>query len=91
MNISNFNYIESILWFGIALIILIQVIRQGRSSKYFKIGLVSVVAFTCFGVSDIIEAQTGAWWRPVGLLIFKACCVLTFVWCLYAYKKVSKA
>lgn len=31
-----------------------------------------------FGVSDIIELQTGAWWRPWWLLLLKAACLLSF-------------
>jgi len=76
MNISNFNYIESILWFSIALAILFHLVKWGKSNCYFTVQVVSIIGFFCFGVSDIIEASTGAWWRPLWLLGLKCSCVL---------------
>ena len=87
MDIADFNYIESILWFIVALGLVIKYFQIGKSNTYFKISLIASVAFVAFGVSDIIEAQTGAWWRPWGLLVLKSLCVVTFVWYFFQYKK----
>lgn len=91
MDIAEFNYIESALWFTIALGLLVQSFKLGKSDAYFKICIIASVAFVAFGVSDIIEAQTGAWWRPFSLLVLKASCVLTFVLCFIKYKKLESA
>jgi hypothetical protein len=32
-----------------------------------------------FGVSDVIEIQTGAWWRPWWLLVWKGLCIAVLV------------
>ncbi len=91
MDIAEFNYIESVLWFIIAMGLLVHSFKLGKSDAYFKICLIASVAFVAFGVSDIIEAQTGAWWRPFSLLVLKASCVVTFVLCFFKYKKLQGA
>lgn len=90
MNISDFNYIESILWFSIALVILFHAIKWGRLNSYFSIQIISVIGFFCFGVSDIIEASTGAWWRPLWLLALKALCVLVLLYSFIQYLKIKR-
>ena len=89
MNIADFNYIESILWFTIALGLLVNSFKIGKLSAYFNICIIAFVAFAIFGISDIIEAQTGAWWRPLGLLVLKVSCVVTFVFCFVKCKKLE--
>lgn len=37
------------------------------------------LSFAVFGVSDLIESETGAWWRPWWLFGMKAACVLGFL------------
>jgi vacuolar-type H+-ATPase subunit I/STV1 len=91
MDIAEFNYIESVLWFIIAIGLLVYSFKLGKSDASFKICLIASVAFVAFGVSDIIEAQTGAWWRPFSLLVLKAICVVTFVLCFFKYKKLQGA
>ena len=38
--------------------------------------LEAAIALVLFGCSDLVEAHTGAWWRPWWLLVWKAACVL---------------
>ncbi len=45
-------------------------------------------AFVLFGVSDVIEIFTGAWYEPVGLLVFKAFCLTTLIVCYVWYRRV---
>ncbi|KZN39399.1 hypothetical protein N480_00790 [Pseudoalteromonas luteoviolacea S2607] len=54
-------------------------IIKGPSNVYCKVSLCASITLIAFGVSDIIEASTGAWWRPLSLLFFKAGCVLTLL------------
>jgi hypothetical protein len=90
MSIVEFNYIESGLWFLVAVILLALAFRQGASSPYFAVCVVSCVSFIGFGISDIIEAQTGAWWRPFWLFLIKAICVVTFIICYAWYKRIRR-
>jgi hypothetical protein len=68
-----FNQIEAALWFTIALSLAIW-LRMQRPWRWLL-----PLAFGVFGVSDLIEAQTGAWWDPWWLLVMKAACVLVFL------------
>jgi hypothetical protein len=37
------------------------------------------VFLTGFGISDIVEIFTGAWWKPASLLLMKAACLAGLV------------
>jgi hypothetical protein len=43
-----------------------------------------------FGVSDLVEAQTGAWWEPWWLFVMKAACVLVFVLAWRAHRRQER-
>jgi hypothetical protein len=69
-----FNRWESVLWFAFALICACASLpRTAKSPRNLRI---LAIAFAAFGVSDIVESQTGAWWRPWWLLVLKTACVL---------------
>jgi hypothetical protein len=80
-----FNYWEG--WFGIilgAFVLAVSVFKQRR------VGWFSVVLFlllATFGLSDFVEIQTGAWYRPWWLLAWKGFCVAGFLWMWYVYRK----
>jgi hypothetical protein len=42
-----------------------------------------VLAFVLFGISDLIEIRTGAWWRPTWLLVWKGICLIAIAWMLF--------
>jgi hypothetical protein len=48
-------------------------------------------AFLVFGISDLIESQTGAWWRPLWLLLMKAACVAVVVAGFVGYYRIKKS
>lgn len=87
MTAADFNYIEAGLWFVIALVLAFTAFNKGRVSVSFWVTWIASLAFIAFGVSDLIETQTGAWWQPVELLLLKAGCIICFVVCFYLYKK----
>lgn len=91
MSMSEFNYVEAAVWISISAVLLVASYRQGRRSPYFTTSVVACIAFAAFGVSDIIEVQTGAWWRPFGLLVLKASCVILLIGCYYHYTKLKRA
>lgn len=47
-------------------------------------------AFLAFGLSDIIESQTGAWWRPWWLLVLKGGCICAFLYGAWAYRRIKR-
>ncbi len=83
MNIESIgNVLEAGLWFLIGTALAVRAWRSqpARLAKWVLPG-----AFVLFGISDLIEAQTGAWWRPSWLLVLKLSCVMVFVAALWRY------
>jgi hypothetical protein len=48
---------------------------------------VAFIVFVAFGFSDVMEMNTGAWWRPWWLFAWKAACFLAMVWLLVNYRR----
>ena len=61
-----FNFIEAILWIGIGLGLLCVCFEKREKNI-----LITAFLFLLFGVSDIVEIYTGAWWSPWWLLTWK--------------------
>ena len=77
------NYVEAALWLLIALIFAIfAFIKRGPIRVDCTL---AVIAFSFFGWSDIIEAGTGAWWRPWWLLVWKGLCLAVIAMLLWRY------
>jgi predicted membrane chloride channel (bestrophin family) len=47
--------------------------------------LVFSLTLLVFGISDIIETQTGAWYKPLGLFLLKAVCVMLIAGCVFLF------
>ena len=90
MTIATFNYLEATLWFAIACILFINAIFNKKYVVYKKVMLISCGCFLLFGISDIIEAHTGAWWEPIELFVFKALCAIGFIFCLLSYLNIKR-
>lgn len=89
MTIIQFNYLEAGLWFSIALVLLAAALIRRKRHKPFKTGLLAGAVFVVFAVSDLVETQTGAWWRPLWLLFLKAICVIILSACYYRYRQIK--
>ena len=76
-----FNAFEAVFWaaLGCEFVRRGTKLRGGVRGRCFVAGL----AFVLFAGSDVVEIATGAWWRPWGLLVWKAGCVVVLA-CLYA-------
>jgi hypothetical protein len=61
------NHVEAALWAAFALVVLLS----GRSRSRLTLA----TALLLFGISDLVEARTGAWYRPWWLLTWKAACL----------------
>ena len=71
-----FNAIEALLWTLMAVaLVVIAAIQKGVRGRL----ILAALTFLMFAGSDIIEMQTGAWWRPWWLLVWKAMCIAGFV------------
>ena len=90
MDIATFNYIESSVGFGIAILIVVLNFKKGSNNPFSSLQYRAAAPFILFGLSDVIEASTGAWWRPTWLLLIKLICVASFVWLLLSYIKKNK-
>lgn len=83
-----FNEIEACVWLAIAIGFLVYSFTA--TGKKRKIGNICFAAFLIFGISDIIESKTGAWWKPLWLLAVKISCVATFIYCYLKYLSIRK-
>lgn len=91
ININNVsqigNLIEAVLWLVVALLFFIQFSQsQGRLRQVF---LILSLTFIVFGISDVIESQTGTWWQPLWLLLMKAGCILVFIFEFREYYRIK--
>lgn len=83
MNLAQFgNLLEAITWLGIAIALLLKSRKVASNARLLQ---VLAASFALFGVSDLIEIQTGAWWRPAWLFVLKVACVCVFAGCLWRY------
>ena len=79
------NHVEAGLWSTIGVAMLIASFKQRGVIRTDCI--LAGVTFLLFGGSDLIEATTGAWWRPWWLFAWKALCVLVFLVLLVRYAR----
>jgi hypothetical protein len=81
-----FNIAEAGLGFALGVAMLVLSIRsaRGRGPR-----IAAGIALVAFGLSDLVETQTGAWWRPWWLLAWKAACVLALS--AFAFKWLREA
>ncbi|MDX2100854.1 MAG: hypothetical protein SFW36_24000 [Leptolyngbyaceae cyanobacterium bins.59] len=77
------NYTEAVLWTGFAIGFGWKA-REGKESQR-KVRTIAAGNFFLFGLSDIVEVQTGGWWKPWWLFLWKATCILIMVWVLVSY------
>lgn len=84
-----FNLAEAGLWFVFAGIFGVWALRATGPLRglYGKLA----PAFLAFGLSDIVEAQTGAWWRPWWLLVLKGGCICVFLYGVWAYRRIKRS
>jgi len=79
----NGNYIEAFFWFCFAIGF---AVNAGKTSGKTRINrLITTIIFLLFGGSDIVEVQTGAWWSPWWLFVWKASCVLSMAILFWVY------
>jgi hypothetical protein len=70
------NRLEMLVWLGVALGLAWLTWRRRVPRWPGGLGAAVLVAF---GASDLVEADTGAWWTPWWLLLWKAGCIAMLV------------
>ena len=71
------NLAEAVLWGTLAVAVLVAAAVRRRLTPR---AILLVVALAAFGLSDVVETDTGAWWRPWWLLAWKGACVALLGW-----------
>jgi len=87
--LALFNLLEAGLWMVFAVIFMTSAIRCSQRKR--RLLLVLTVAFMAFAASDVIESQTGAWWRPLWLLVLKGVCIAVFCYAVWEYRRIQMA
>lgn len=83
------NLIEAGVWFILSLVLFIYAFRRERSWRPTLWWL--AVTLAVFGASDLVEARTGAWWKPWWLFVWKAACVAGLFFGFLRYYRMTKA
>ena len=71
------NRIEAGLWTAIGVGFLIGAALHHGIVR--RDALIAAMVFAIFGLSDVVEATTGAWWRPWWLLVWKGGCIVALL------------
>ena len=82
------NRIEAGVWTAIAVGMAVAALLKRGVVR--RDSIVAAVTFVLFGGSDLVEATTGAWWRPWWLLLWKAACLFAFLVLLGRYVRRRK-
>jgi len=82
------NYIESGVWVLVAFGITWWGFKRADWQR--KPVICAAFVLVAFGASDIVEADTGAWWRPWWLLLWKAMCIIMFLATMLRVRKRQK-
>lgn len=79
MSLAIFNACEALFWAGLAGFVAWRYRHAERPVR--RLSRVATVFLVLFAGSDVIEIQTGAWWRPIWLLLLKALCLCGLLAC----------
>ncbi len=88
MSHAVFNYVEACFWAGLGVIFLLSSFKTGRKAR--KTTYAGAAVLLLFGLSDVVEASSGAWWRPWWLLVWKAACIAGILGCFLRYYRKTR-
>ncbi|MEM6930504.1 MAG: hypothetical protein AAF602_26440 [Myxococcota bacterium] len=78
-----FNLVEALVWFTYGIAVLVA----SRRTPHRGVGRVAGATFLLFGLSDLVELYTRAWYRPWWLAVYKAGCVVVLAGCYLGYRR----
>jgi hypothetical protein len=81
-----YNALEFGLWLILATALTWRASSARHDSRKAPF-LIAAAAFAAFGVSDLVEIQTGAWYRPWWLLVWKVSCILVLIMCYIHHRR----
>ena len=84
-----FNACEAGLWLIFAVVVAVRFRRAPVAAR--RVARVMALFFVLFGASDLIEIETGAWWRPPGLLALKGVCLVGLTGCFVLLLRRERA
>lgn len=84
--LAIFNSLEALFWIVTGAVV---AYRSRNDRRDLRIGSVAALWFLLFGISDVWEVFTGAWWRPWPLLLLKGICVTGLITCALIYRRIS--
>lgn len=77
----NGNYIEAFIWFCFAIGFAITALKTSGKTRIHRV--ITTLVFFLFCLSDIVEVQTGAWWSPWWLFVWKVSCGFSMIRLFY--------
>ena len=77
------NYIEAVTWGLFAAGFAVSAAKETGKVRLHRV--IATLTFFLFGLSDIVEVQTGAWWHPWWLFLWKSFCVASMFGLLAVY------
>ena len=83
------NLMEAGVWFFLAVVLFLYSFRRERRLRS-TLWLLAVT-LAVFGGSDLVEARTGAWWKPWWLFVWKALCVIALLIGFVRYYRLTKS
>jgi hypothetical protein len=84
------NVVEGAIWGVVGFVLLLRALIMYLTDKVgFRATILAGAALVGLGITDGVEASTGAWWRPWWLLFWKAVCiaVLLLVIAIHFYER----
>ncbi|WP_413160909.1 hypothetical protein ACL6C3_20580 [Capilliphycus salinus ALCB114379] len=79
------NYIEAGIWGVFAAGFAVAAFKNRGWVRVHR--MMAAITFFLFGLSDIVEVETGGWWRPWWLFVWKSLCIISMIVLLAIYLK----
>lgn len=79
------NYIEAGIWGVFAVGFAVAAFKHSGWVRVHR--AIAAITFFLFGLSDIVEVETGGWWHPWWLFVWKSGCVVSMIILLAIYLK----
>ena len=78
--VDAINAFEVVWWIVCGVVVFVK--SRRAESPHRGRGLLSAVTLVLFGLSDVVELQTGAWWKPWWLAVWKGLCIAILITCV---------
>ena len=83
------NAVEAALWMSVAAALLTR--AAIRHDAYRTLACAAAGVFVAFGLTDVVEIYTRAWYRPWWLFTANAICVIGIAVCWWRYRSIRRS